>query len=222
MRFGRLGTVVFLCVPFNAALYARAEWVPLEDRPTCSVPVGIEIESSLSSSQLDTIQSELRRIWEPYGVKLHSQEELRRALLTARSVRVVIGDIQGAIPPDVESTTNLGGVVFHGVAPRNILYASLDGVRQMLRPAMFRGVPFTACPRTLQDHLVARALGRTLAHELGHFLLAARQHTRRGLMRPIYSWSELLAADVSAFRLEPTQIAMLYGAGWCTGRDPAR
>ena len=35
----------------------------------------------------------------------------------------------------------------------------------------------------VSDHDIARALGRVLAHEIGHVLLAAPYHERDGLMR---------------------------------------
>jgi hypothetical protein len=38
-------------------------------------------------------------------------------------------------------------------------------------------------PRGLTDLLLAKLLGRTLAHELGHVLLNSLAHERSGLMR---------------------------------------
>jgi hypothetical protein len=49
---------------------------------------------------------------------------------------------------------------------------------------------------------VARALGRAAAHELGHYLLASREHARRGLMRARFNADELVSDYGAAFRLE--------------------
>jgi Zn-dependent peptidase ImmA (M78 family) len=48
-------------------------------------------------------------------------------------------------------------------------------------------------------------MGRALAHELGHYLLASKAHTERGLMKAIMTASELFMPDARAFRLEPAQ-----------------
>lgn len=38
-------------------------------------------------------------------------------------------------------------------------------------------------PVKFKEHLVARALGRALAHELGHYLTGSKEHTVSGLMK---------------------------------------
>jgi hypothetical protein len=49
---------------------------------------------------------------------------------------------------------------------------------------------------------LARALGRAAAHELGHYLLASREHSSHGLMRARFSAAELIRDDAAAFQLE--------------------
>jgi hypothetical protein len=48
-------------------------------------------------------------------------------------------------------------------------------------------------------------MGRALAHELGHYLLASKVHTPHGLMKATLTAVELFAPDASDFRLEPAQ-----------------
>jgi hypothetical protein len=43
---------------------------------------------------------------------------------------------------------------------------------------------------------VSRILGSAITHELGHLLLGANSHSRRGLMRAVWSRQELLAANL--------------------------
>ena len=52
---------------------------------------------------------------------------------------------------------------------------------------------------------LARAMGRALAHELGHYLLASKAHTQRGLMKPVMTAVELFMPDASVFRIDPAQ-----------------
>jgi hypothetical protein len=51
---------------------------------------------------------------------------------------------------------------------------------------------FNSLPPALADIFLARALGRALAHEIGHYLLGTREHTLRGLMRAQFTPQDLL------------------------------
>jgi hypothetical protein len=56
-------------------------------------------------------------------------------------------------------------------------------------------------PQAGQEQTLARVLGRALAHEIGHYLLASPAHTATGLMRATQSIQSLVKDDVSAFTL---------------------
>ena len=70
-----------------------------------------------------------------------------------------------------------------------------------------RGVVGVAAqmPIAQRELLMARAMGRALAHELGHYLLASKLHTRRGLMKAALSAVELFSADARGLRIDPDQ-----------------
>jgi hypothetical protein len=57
----------------------------------------------------------------------------------------------------------------------------------------------------LKDYIAARALGRVLAHEVGHVLLGA-QHDASGLMQPIFASTDLAGWDRARFRLAASGI----------------
>jgi hypothetical protein len=56
-----------------------------------------------------------------------------------------------------------------------------------------------------RDTLLARAMGRALAHELGHYLLASTAHTEGGLMKAVLTAVELFMPDSRGFRIEAEQ-----------------
>src|SRR4029453_1899411 len=56
---------------------------------------------------------------------------------------------------------------------------------------------------------VGLALGRVLAHELGHVLLATRSHQARGLMRPTFSGEELLTGVRERYGLSEPEVVRL-------------
>jgi hypothetical protein len=57
--------------------------------------------------------------------------------------------------------------------------------------ALIPDVHFPSLPHILSDLLLSRALGRALAHEIGHYLLGTSRHTARGLMRATFLPLEL-------------------------------
>jgi hypothetical protein len=56
---------------------------------------------------------------------------------------------------------------------------------------------------------VGRALGRVLAHEVGHVLLAAPFHWSRGLMRPTFVAEDLLTLQRDSYTLSPGEVTRL-------------
>ena len=52
-------------------------------------------------------------------------------------------------------------------------------------------------------------LGRTIAHEIGHLLLATNTHGTSGLMRELWSPDELLASRADDWTLRPVEVAAI-------------
>src|SRR5262249_48796111 len=67
--------------------------------------------------------------------------------------------------------------------PAPVLMVSLAATRALVDGSDYRGTPVAQRPSAVGRTLLARALGRAAAHELGHYLLASPAHARRGLMR---------------------------------------
>jgi hypothetical protein len=119
------------------------------------------------------------------------------------TLRLTIGDNTGV---STDGHLPLGWIVFDDVAvPEQEIYLSFANARVMVDVA--RGVVGVVdqMPLAQRETLLARAMGRALAHELGHYLLASKIHTPRGLMKATLTAVELFAPDASAFRIEPAQ-----------------
>jgi hypothetical protein len=52
---------------------------------------------------------------------------------------------------------------------------------------------------------ISRALGRALAHEIGHYLLASKDHAPKGLMKARHFTGDLFGPNIGAFDLTATQ-----------------
>jgi hypothetical protein len=87
--------------------------------------------------------------------------------------------------------TPLGWVSFDDVGrPGNQLEISLAAVIASVASTSYSGVGVSMLPRNARQALVGRALGRVIAHELGHWLFG-RGHAGHGVMRQGLSGHEL-------------------------------
>ena len=159
------------------------------------------------------ILAEADRIWRPSGVTFVWRRAPARVVPYARAsetgpyvpntLRLNIGDSRGA---GSTGRLPLGWIVFdEDAAPAQEIYLSRANGQQMMRDA--RSVVGLVDQMTLlqRDILLSRAMGRALAHELGHYLLASKAHTTRGLMKAVLGAVELFSMDSGAFRLDPAQ-----------------
>jgi hypothetical protein len=122
----------------------------------------------------------------------------------------------------------------HGVAKSGVVLAELHlpgtpcgtGVarvwvtqaRRHVAAALIPDGPFTSLPNILHDLFLARALGRALAHEIGHALLGTSRHTGRGLMRAHFSPLELREpATPQRYSLDPVDRDALAFVSTCRG-----
>jgi hypothetical protein len=60
-------------------------------------------------------------------------------------------------------------------------------------------------PIAERELLLGRAMGRALAHEIGHYLLASKLHTARGLMQATHSASAFFGYPRSGFAVDAAQ-----------------
>ena len=119
------------------------------------------------------------------------------------SLRLTIGESRGT---GREGRIPLGWIVFNdGTVPEQEIYLSHANALAMMEDA--RGVVGIVgqMPQMQRETLLARAMGRALAHELGHYLLASKAHTERGLMKPVMTAVELFMPDSRGFRIDPAQ-----------------
>jgi hypothetical protein len=65
-------------------------------------------------------------------------------------------------------------------------------------------------PEALTRLLLARFLGRILAHELGHVLLNSTRHQAKGLMRAQFRARDVLSAPISTYTLDAGERALFF------------
>jgi hypothetical protein len=149
---------------------------------------------SVSESVVDAMVAETAAIWKPLGVEVRRRAPGYREP-PAATVRVVLAN-----DPDdaLASEKRLGWIHFLAPGdPEPIVYVSRFAALQLLDSQS----TLRQYPETRRNMLLARMLGRALAHELGHYLLASTAHTSYGLMRSTWSLDALVGNDRVGFGL---------------------
>ena len=198
--------IIPLCVAVWLACGAGAIRADVSQR--LAVAIRLRVDPSLTSRRMtERLKAETEAIWGPYGVRLAwtdadvRESPASRMFLDASVVRRFEGTIQMAWPEV------LGRTVLTPDAPLwRPIRVSFDATERAL--AHRSRIPLT---RIVLDPELERALGRVLAHEIGHALLGPPHHDQAGLMRAAFRAEELGDPDRTPFRLTCGGVERLRG-----------
>jgi hypothetical protein len=90
-----------------------------------------------------------------------------------------------------------------------LLLISLPAVTEAVLATEAFDMPVKRLPRGLRDRLIAQAIGRVAAHELGHYLLQHAGHHDRGLMRRRYVAAELVGDWLDPFKIGVAELVVV-------------
>jgi hypothetical protein len=161
------------------------------------VGVHLQIDRSIAAA-VDTrvLKDETSSLWRPYGVDLVWDAASVDATLDRSPLEVIIAPRLRGEGAAGNSILGQARVELDGLSRRPIL-VSFNATQRVLALQTKR----RAAIHSEQDYELARALGRVLAHEIGHVLLAIPNHDTVGLMRPVFLPNELGESDRVPFRL---------------------
>jgi len=165
------------------------------------VRVNLELDHSIRSKAMATIaREEAAAIWKPYGVDLLWTDAGAQAALSLD----VFVDPSGDRIDTVGMQAVLGHTtIFPGAAAPSPIRISLAAIESLLEHRHSPS-PFLA------EAVLATALGRVLAHEVGHVLLGVPSfHDPNGLMRTTFIPDDLVRPERSLYRLTDRSIARL-------------
>jgi hypothetical protein len=191
--------VVAIAVVFATSTSAFAAREPADALPIAgaAMVVNVTAASDISRSLVTATLHEADAVWRDAGFKFIW--ERTPALGPTTALRVVIGG--GASP--ASSTTPLAWIGFG--APTSMIYVShANAVIYMENSRETVGLTGTMTVLQRETYL-ARAMGRALAHEIGHFLSGSPQHTTKGLMMASHSSTEFFMAERSGFRIDASE-----------------
>jgi hypothetical protein len=119
------------------------------------------------------------------------------------TLHVVVGESRGVLR---DQRMPLGWIVFDDERqPEQEIYVSHANALALMEAARPVVGIVQQMPVAQREILLARAMGRALAHELGHYLLASKVHTPRGLLRASRTASELFSYDRRGFIIDTGQ-----------------
>jgi hypothetical protein len=154
--------------------------------------------------------AEVAAIWRPHGVSIIQSRDAARPVDVRISVKCQISRrASTALLRNGGEGGGLGGISFETGEPSRAIALDPEAIVATLSPAGVNGRNLSEWPQAFADLVVARALGRVLAHEVGHFLLAFPAHTPDGLMRSGFDGRELAYVDRRRFALSPQLLPRL-------------
>ena len=168
----------------------------LSEGPTLSIAV--QTAPDVEPALVDRILAEAEAIWQAAGVTLDWN---RTSAQYARKTPQITVTIDDEAVDASERHGALGWIPFTATGPEPSIHLS----RTMAEVLCSQWPNIEN--RTIAGHrtLIARALGRALSHELGHYLFRSKLHTAHGLMRANWPSDELFASDRQGFELTAEQ-----------------
>jgi hypothetical protein len=168
---------------------------------------GIVIEEGVPAvvQDLPAMVAEADAIWRPHGVSIRL---VAPGDVAPDSVRMAV--VLAGTPARERDAIGLGSIWFgEDGLPAPLIRVNAPAVAVRIRNEHIGGRRFESWPQALERRITARALGRVLAHEVGHYVLASPAHAARGLMRASFSGRQLAEWDRASFALEPVILPRL-------------
>lgn len=193
------------------ALSASAAPEPADAPAAAATPmiVSVTAASDISSTLVTGVLREADAVWRTAGFRFIWE---RNANFAPAALHVIIGGGRSA-------ETNLVPMAWisfddHGQPTPHIYVSHGNAVALMANSRETVGV-MEGMPVLQRETYLARAMGRALAHEIGHFLLASGRHSGKGLMLATHSSAEFFSVERRAFAItavERKQMAVRFAS----------
>ena len=190
-----------------AATAANTTAMPAE-RPVVRVLVQTEGALAVDRRMLTDIARTAREIWRPYAdVTFDLAGE---GVRSSAALRLTITDRISTL----SDSASLGWIEFVDGRPSNLITISATAAAALMKASRWRELP-----KFVQRIFLVQAMARAIAHELGHYLLASREHAAQGLMRGQLTADDIMQPHRSSFRLNRSQVEQLQRDALVARRD---
>jgi hypothetical protein len=169
--------------------------------------VRIDSHPAITDLPIGDLREHIREIWRPYAEIDFAEVGAEAAAPHDDELHLLITD--GPAQPGSADAAVLGWIEFLDGRPRNTVTVSVAAARTLMSRGKWLGRPIDNLPPSLRQRFVTRALSRSAAHEIGHYLLRSSAHATRGLMRARMTVEEIMDDTPALYRLLPSEIAWL-------------
>jgi hypothetical protein len=159
-----------------------------------------EVDARVFSKK--TMEAEVNAIWWRYGVRLEGLTSPCSGQTTGPKLHVRVR--RRPRGTDITPQNALGAIYFVQGKPRPLIDLWVDEAVRVIgaSPASI----FNGASDARSRVELARLLGRSLAHELGHYLLETGEHSKVGLMRAQYGLYDVRTASPLIYSLDDDQL----------------
>ena len=194
--------VVRSVVTLTAMLVATTALLPLNvgaaQAPLYSLTALLSVAPDLSSVSRSALIGEAERIWRREGVKLTWPTDARQA--SDATLRVLVIPRREAVAKGGSERWAVAELVPQ-TGQRALAIASIASAERVLVEAEIRRLKLLDT-RDSPEYRLGVILGRAVAHEIGHYLLATATHAERGLMRASIDAQEFADPGARTFVLD--------------------
>ena len=149
------------------------------------------------SLDVRTMEREVNQIWAPYGIAIEGLAGPCNSPGDGPILKVRVRRIEEVRPVGIPRGT-LGNIYFVAGKPTPLIDLWADEAMRVMGGNHMMLNQGLSDPRVRME--MGRLLGRSLAHELGHYLLGSRGHTEEGLMRASYGQQDGKTQDARLVR----------------------
>jgi len=162
-----------------------------------SLTLVVAATPGISNAIVKAAIEEAAAIWSSVGVTLVRRASTGSSLaIEPPAIQVVLDDERGRAP---DQDLPLGWINFTPTgAPEPIVHLSFRNVTLLVDTMD----AYRNRPASYKELLMARALGRALAHELGHYLTGSKAHSPSGLMKGRRLLDEFFSPTRGGFQLD--------------------
>jgi hypothetical protein len=188
-------------MPIPSLLLAAA--IVTAGEPRLHVALAFPSESTLPPAIAAAAVQEAAAIWSRYRIVVDRRLPCASAPDEAIVLTVRTGRSRSSGP--IDRPTAFAAINFDDDGtPYTLITVYVDLLRRSMVLARLAEISEDRWPAEVRDEVIGRALGRVLAHEIGHYLFGVRGHSRSGLMRAVQPFSELFALSGVGFLLTRT------------------
>ena len=179
-----------------------------------SVMVNVYVAPHIAPSLVTRVLTEASDVWRPTGVTFVWIVDREDGTPYGRgaearpyqrsTLHVSIDYERGDLKKD--ALTALGWIRFERPdEPDQVIHLSYANAESLLEKSELVVGTVNTMPGLQREQFLSRAMGRALAHELGHYLLASKVHTPHGLMQTARSAGELFGRQRVHFEIDAAQ-----------------